>query len=163
MLKFILGALWFMLPSYAANIIPVFAKKINLWNYPVDFGKTWKGKRIFGDHKTWRGIISGIVVAALLSFFQGRGTWVGIILGGGTLAGDLGGSFAKRRMSISPGGKSLIIDDIPGTLTGLVFAYAFGVATISFYQAAFLLLVGPPLHVLANRLWYALKIKEVPW
>jgi len=73
MLKFILGALWFMLPSYAANIIPVFAKKINLWNYPVDFGKTWKGKRIFGDHKTWRGIISGIVVAALLSFFQGRG------------------------------------------------------------------------------------------
>ena len=33
---------------------------------PVDFGRTWKGKRILGDGKTWRGLFGGVAAGTAL-------------------------------------------------------------------------------------------------
>src|SRR3990172_8021618 len=62
-------------PAFAANMSPVFAKKLNIFkflDYPVDFKKTFLGKRISGDHKTFRGIVIGTIsglLASLLLYF----------------------------------------------------------------------------------------------
>ena len=32
---------------------------------PIDFGKSYKGKRIFGDHKTWRGVTINVFFCSL--------------------------------------------------------------------------------------------------
>ena len=52
----ILQALWIILPAYVANASALLIGG----GTPIDFGKKWKdGRRIFGDGKTWRGLISG--------------------------------------------------------------------------------------------------------
>ena len=46
-------------------VTSIFVKKINFLNYSVDFNKTWNGKRILGDHKTYRGFFFGTLGAFL--------------------------------------------------------------------------------------------------
>ena len=63
-------ALWFFLPAGLANGAPVIANKvplINKWITPLDFGKTWGGKRIFGSNKTWRGLVVGGLTGGVAS------------------------------------------------------------------------------------------------
>ncbi|MHA1338460.1 MAG: CDP-archaeol synthase [Promethearchaeota archaeon] len=57
------------IPASLANaFMPVFGsiKKIKL--YPIDSGKTWRGKRIFGPGKTWNGFIGGVLFGFLTSY-----------------------------------------------------------------------------------------------
>jgi hypothetical protein len=82
---------------------------------PLDFGKTFRGRRIFGENKTWRGlavIIPGGGVSFLilsmclfapwpLSAFQYTG--LGICAGLGFMLGELPNSFIKRQFDIAPG------------------------------------------------------------
>lgn len=89
---------------------------------PLDWGRTWKGIRIFGDHKTWRGLFVnllfcfvGIGVQSLLQptgfipawlpllDYRQQGVWVGWCLGLGMTVGELPNSFLKRRAGIAPG------------------------------------------------------------
>ena len=37
---------------------------------PVDFGKSWKGQRILGDGKTWRGFIGGALSGVLIGILM---------------------------------------------------------------------------------------------
>ena len=62
MFKDILFALWFFLPAGLANAAPVFASRIpksEKLALPLDFGKSFRGKRIFGENKTFRGLLAG--------------------------------------------------------------------------------------------------------
>ena len=89
---------------------------------PIDFGRSYKGERIFGAHKTWRGLTINVVFCCLGAFIQAwlqvKGylpSWlllldyqnhafaVGILLGLGMTAGELPNSFLKRRFEIPPG------------------------------------------------------------
>ncbi|MCG3259917.1 MAG: CDP-archaeol synthase, partial [Candidatus Heimdallarchaeota archaeon] len=48
-------AIVFGAPIYACNSFASLSKFIPFLGVPVDGGKNWKdGRRIFGDHKTWR-------------------------------------------------------------------------------------------------------------
>ena len=59
-------ALVFGSPVYACNSFANISKIVPFLGTPVDFNKTMKdGNRIFGDHKTWRGIIFGIIFGTL--------------------------------------------------------------------------------------------------
>jgi len=67
----ILQLMYFMLPAYGANMSPILGKNIlKSFAKPLDFGYKWKGKRILGDHKTWRGLFLGVVVGALIFLLQ---------------------------------------------------------------------------------------------
>ena len=73
MLTNILFALWFFLPAGLSNTTPVIVAKIPFlknYNYPIDFKKSFRGKRIFGDHKTIRGFITGMIVAVIVSMLE---------------------------------------------------------------------------------------------
>lgn len=127
MINTVLFALWFFLPAGAANMIPVPVAKLpglRALNAPLDFGASWHGQRIFGAHKTWRGLIAGMVVAIGVLWLQQHLVstygWfkteteavgyaslppvgLGILFALGALGGDAVKSFFKRRHGIGPG------------------------------------------------------------
>lgn len=89
---------------------------------PLDLGRSFRGKRIFGDHKTWRGLVVNVLFCAAGALIQARlqaqgalPSWVllvdypadglvlGLLLGFGMTAGELPNSFLKRQLNISPG------------------------------------------------------------
>ena len=72
MTNIILITFYFMLPVYMANLAPLLVRKINFLNTPIDFNKKLKGKRILGNHKTWRGLFFGIILAIITAYIQFR-------------------------------------------------------------------------------------------
>lgn len=173
----ILGIIWFIALLGMANMAPVFFGKIPVFNRPVDSGKNWQGKRIFGDHKTWRGIIAAVFVGFLffilqrylfahLDFFktisivnyQDLPWFFGALVGGGAIIGDLLKSFFKRRANIKSGQSWVPFDQIDylfgGLLAGLPF-YAPG--PIEF---ASIIIIGFILHLFFKFLGFLLKISD---
>jgi CDP-2,3-bis-(O-geranylgeranyl)-sn-glycerol synthase len=134
------AVLWFFVPAYLANMSPVFVQgRFERLAAPIDGGRTFRGRRILGDHKTWRGIVAGIgagvVVAGLQRLIHGAGwctalalvdysaSWlaIGFLLGLGTGVGDAVKSFFKRQIGIAPGRPWIGFDQ----LDFMVGAYAF--------------------------------------
>jgi CDP-archaeol synthase len=88
---------------------------------PIDGGATFRGRRIFGDSKTWRGVavaVVGCVAAAAIQTYlvagvarpvaivELRGADVvpfGVAMGAGAMLGELPNSFVKRQIGIAPG------------------------------------------------------------
>ena len=58
---------WFIIPAYAANGFPPFARG----KHALDFGKKWRNKRILGEGKTIEGLAAG--------FFGGL-LWGGVLI-----------------------------------------------------------------------------------
>jgi hypothetical protein len=90
---------------------------------PLDGGATFRGRRLFGDNKTWRGLLAmwlGVLLAALL-LSRLPGYWTrlpleiqqagalrfGALLGLGTVLAELPNSFLKRQLDIPPGSRRL--------------------------------------------------------
>lgn len=119
----ILEAAWFLLPAYISNMMPVFVKKVNFLNTPVDRNIEFMGKPLFGRNKTYRGFFFGTLAGIVTVYIQ-RYLFMasdllnsysiidysainplvfGFLLGAGALSGDLVKSFFKRRTDIGPG------------------------------------------------------------
>ncbi|MCK5027684.1 MAG: CDP-archaeol synthase [Candidatus Pacebacteria bacterium] len=137
----IVQSIWFSLPIYAANMAPVIVKKIPFLAVPIDMGKTWRGKPIFGSHKTVRGFVFGILSAVIVIYIQKvlflkGGVWesmsivdyemfpfifLGFLFGLGALVGDAIESFFKRRIDINSGEPWLIFDQVDYIIGALLF------------------------------------------
>ena len=177
-LSILLQAVWLLLPAGAANSAPVFAAKLlPSWDAPVDFDYSYRGARIFGSHKTWRGLIAGLIAASITfaiqqliysdigilqhySYFDyDRFSWMmGIWMGAGALAGDLVKSFLKRRLRIPPGHSWFPLDQLDWLIGTILFAYPF--IGFGMYSVAEVILVGFSLHLIANLVGYALRLKS---
>ena len=128
--NYIVYPLLFILPAYIANGAPVLFGG----GAPLDMGKRFRRRRIFGDNKTIRGtafmmvgaIVVGLAEYPILHFM----VYISILLGIGTIAGDLLGSFIKRQMRMNPG-RSLPIMDQYGFF---IFAILSGI-TSSMYRS----------------------------
>ena len=66
----ILPLIWVFLPAAIANMFPVIFKWVPLLDYPVDLGRSFRGKRIFGNNKTYRGFLVGVSGAIAVLHFQ---------------------------------------------------------------------------------------------
>ena len=127
----VLRVLWFFVPAYLADMSPVLVQSwFQRLAAPVDGGHFFRGKRILGDHKTWRGLVAGIVVGMATYEFQrlvhaaGPGTGLalidyaehpllpGFLIGLGTGIGDAVKSFFKRRIDIAPGASWPVFDQL---------------------------------------------------
>jgi hypothetical protein len=74
MIRDILFVIWFFLPAGLANVAPIFAAKLpylKTLTFPLDGYITFRGKRLLGEHKTLRGVISGILVGIFDRFPPG--------------------------------------------------------------------------------------------
>ncbi|MFA5128657.1 MAG: CDP-2,3-bis-(O-geranylgeranyl)-sn-glycerol synthase [Patescibacteria group bacterium] len=179
----ILQSLYFMLPAYIANMAPVFAKKLGVLKFfskPIDGGRTFRGKPIFGTHKTWRGFVVGVVAAiaivwlqyflysipifqkiSLLDYLKINPWLFGFLMGFGALFGDLVKSFFKRRVNFAPGTPWFPFDQIDFVLGVLIF-----VAPVYFPSSLVLLIiliVSPILHIATNNIGFFLRIKDTRW
>jgi hypothetical protein len=112
----VLGALIPHAPVLRLDLFPALAR-------PLDMGARVRGRRLFGDNKTWRGALvmfSGTLVAALLltrwPWFRERlpedvrdapAAVYGSLLGAGVVLGELPNSFLKRQLGIEPGRRRL--------------------------------------------------------
>lgn len=127
----LLAALWFYVPAYVANIAPVLVQGRLEWlAAPMDGGRSWRGRRVLGDHKTWRGLMTGVLAGTVAFALQAAGhragvlsqlAWFdydragllpGVLLSAGALLGDALKSFLKRQLDIAPGASWLGPDQL---------------------------------------------------
>ncbi|MGC9129458.1 MAG: CDP-2,3-bis-(O-geranylgeranyl)-sn-glycerol synthase [Candidatus Micrarchaeia archaeon] len=152
----------YILPAYIANGAPV----IFGGGRAIDMGKKLKGKPIFGPHKTIRGflagIASGILVGAFESIFLPYMLAVGVLLSFGAHAGDLLGSFIKRRLNRKPGSNVPLLDQYMFFAFALIFAYPMGHMP-GIGGLIFLTILTGILHKLTNIGAHKMKLKKVPW
>ena len=173
MIEIIAEAIWLILPAYIANSSAVIVGG----GKPIDFGKKWKGRPIFGEGKTWRGLVGGIFFGSIAGIIQNR-IWnvfgngfssieVILALSAGALLGDIVKSFFKRRMNISRGKPLPIIDQIDFLIGAFILAFILNkewfLAHFTLYHILFLLLFTPALHIVTNIIAYLLGLKKVPW
>jgi CDP-2,3-bis-(O-geranylgeranyl)-sn-glycerol synthase len=100
---------------------------------PIDGGLELRGRRLFGDNKTWRGALVMFTGAFAATAGLSRFRWFrdrlpedvaaapvpvyGALLGLGVVAGELPTSFVKRQLGIAPGRRA------PATLAPLFSLY----------------------------------------
>ncbi|MDZ7798548.1 MAG: CDP-archaeol synthase [Patescibacteria group bacterium] len=142
---YILKITWYSLPLGLANMMPViFNRWFGFLAKPVDFSAKIKNQRLFGAHKTWRGILAALIGGALIfiiqkhafvnsDFFRSisiinyseKSIWMGTIMALGAIIGDLVKSFFKRRLNIKSGHSWIPFDQIDYTLGGMIFSFPF--------------------------------------
>lgn len=168
-----IAAVLFFAPAGIANAAPVLANRIpgwSRWNTPVDFGKSWRGKRITGNNKTWRGIISGILLggisAVLISqivpetIVNDQVFLTGALLGAGALFGDAIESICKRQLGIAAGTKWFPWDQIDYIIGGLIFVQP--VVDLPLWAILTIIIAYFPLHLLFAYIGYLLGLKSTP-
>lgn len=153
---------------------------------PLDGGRSFRGRRIFGDHKTVRGFMAiapaagaafallGVARDAGIDWLQpglwgltpaalfGAGLWAGVCF----MAGELPNSFYKRRRGIAPGVVPasgwervlcLIIDRLDSTLAVLCgMSLAVGLHWQTWLAV---LLLGPVVHLAFSALLCVAGVK----
>lgn len=137
-ISFLLQLIYFFIPGYVANgSPPIIAKLFPRWKTPLDFGKTWNGRRIFGENKSWRGVIGGTVLGGVVFLLQvtyasvtptipysSLPWWFGFLFSFGAIGlGDAGKSFLKRRFDIEPGRSWIPFDQIDYTVGAFLLTF----------------------------------------
>jgi CDP-diglyceride synthetase len=116
------GHLWLFLPILGAALAHAPVLRFDLvpsLKRPIDGGRCWRGRRLLGDNKTWRGAMAmtgGAGLAALL-LWQWPWFWARLppeirragvlpyatLLSLGATLAELPNSFLKRQLDIAPG------------------------------------------------------------
>lgn len=88
---------------------------------PIDAGmKLADGRRLLGDHKTWRGLLAAMLACVLAGALLGYSVPLGVAFATLALAGDAASSLIKRRLHLEPGAEFPGLDQIPEALTPLL-------------------------------------------
>ncbi|MFD2231093.1 CDP-archaeol synthase [Alkalimarinus sediminis] len=147
----------------SANGTPVILQRYfkDRYAWPIDSGFTLSdGGRLFGETKTWRGMLGGIMIAALVAWLIGFTFLFGLLFGLLSLVGDLASSLVKRRMKLPSSSRAFGVDQIPEALLPLtVFAcyMGYGATTTLLVTLTFFLL-----NVLGSPVLYRLGIRKNP-
>jgi hypothetical protein len=115
-------AFWLFAPLLVAAAVSGVVVKLHLLAFlarPIDGGLTLGGKPVFGQTKTWRGIVAAALGAALGAYLQRfidvgalalvdyhrpEAVAMGAALGTGAMLGELPNSFVKRRVGVPSSG-----------------------------------------------------------
>ncbi|MHB9286978.1 CDP-2,3-bis-(O-geranylgeranyl)-sn-glycerol synthase [Halobacteriales archaeon Cl-PHB] len=175
----VVTAFWAMLPAYVPNNAAVLVGG----GPPIDGGRTWDGKRLLGDGKTWRGTAGGWLAGFLLALglnavHDGASDVLGVAvpefslaaalaLPLGAMLGDITASFLKRRTGRERGAPFPGVDQLDFVAGALLLAF---VATPGWVTATFtprvlvaVVVLTPILHVGTNAGAYLLGLKDEPW
>jgi len=166
-----------MLPAYVPNPVAALCGG----GTPIDLGRNFSdGRRLFGDGKTYRGLVAGILAGVIIGLLQIQAqTFFNItnlpahtllsvsLLAVGALLGDLCKSFFKRRFGKERGSKWPLADQydlVVGAFVLLLIvdpSWLFSQVTLAAF--ILILILTPILHRATNIIGYILKVKEVPW
>lgn len=183
MITEILATVWLFTAAGLSNMAPILANKIprlNQWNTQLDFGHTLYGKPLFGKNKTWRGLLSGIILAIFIIFIQKQililldtditinnysfrnmpTLLTGFVMGAGPLVGDAIESLFKRQIGVPPGKSWFPFDQLDYIVGAIIFTLPlFQLSTLNY---ASLFIIGFTIHVIASYIGYLAKLKDEP-
>ena len=184
----VLRATWLVLPVVLGGLGHVVVLKTNLLRslaVPIDNGARWRGRPVFGENKTWRGVALMTGLTALTSGTQAvlarRKRWTsaldvlqsarvnawltGALCGLTYCLAELPNSFVKRQLGIAPGARATRAsrlqyvvdqaDSVAGCLLALRLLYR---AAASELLTAFGLGIG--IHIAIDQLIYAIGVKS---
>jgi CDP-2,3-bis-(O-geranylgeranyl)-sn-glycerol synthase len=167
-------AFWFFLPAGIANMSPVLANRLPIlrsWKTPIDLGMSYRGKRLMGDNKTWRGLLFGTFTGAAIGLIQYRVISsspestafiiaVTAALGFGALFGDGVMSIFKRQRGVAPGKSWFPFDQIDYIIGGLLFANLFIALTVA--DVLRITIIYFCLHLIFSYIGYFIGVKKTP-
>ena len=184
-MTFIITALYFYTPVALANlganlsyffpVIPLF-KDIKA---PVDFGLTYKGNRLVGEHKTIGNFLFGVLFGLLMGILKNlyvdkymdgyilininftNTIFLYSLMSFGALLGDIVKSIAKRLLNRPAHSAWMPFDQIDHSIGSLLLASIF--FPIPFSTAITIVSLGLFLHLLYNLIGYKLNIRDVPY
>jgi len=181
--QFLLSCVYFFLPAYFTNMTPPLIKRAGLFNFlakPVDFGKKIGENPILGSHKSWRGVLFGIIVGILIAGLQLRlykfqffkdislidYSQINILLFGflistGAVFGDLLSAFIKRRLKKGPGERFIPFDQTNYVIGAFIFLEPFLKLSYFIWLTIFILTFF--LHIVVNRLGFLLNLHKARW
>jgi CDP-2,3-bis-(O-geranylgeranyl)-sn-glycerol synthase len=177
--------LWLFLPA----MVPNSAAVIFGGGTKIDFGRSWRGKRILGDGKSWRGLFGGgfsgvavgLIMIGIASIWDSTDYWgfggfwsnIGILfcLAFGAVLGDLVGAFIKRRLGMERGRKAPILDQydfVAGALlvTALFFPdWIYNTYIEGWHIVALILIIALMfgIHRAVNIVGFRVGLKKEPW
>ena len=151
---------------------------------PLDGGRRWRGRRLLGDNKTWRGALRMIAGVLLATVALWQWPWwreqipdavsasspllVGLLIGLGTVGGELPNSFLKRRLDIAPGtgqrsagGGALALLD-QGDLVLGIWVCLLPIWVMPVWLAAVAFVAIAAVHAVLNVVGYRLGARAAP-
>ena len=153
---------------------------------PLDRGLAFRGKRLFGDNKTLRGLIVMVLGSAIGMHLQGRlysidvlrklsffdyseidPSRAGVALGLGFILGELPNSFVKRQCNVPPGGRGTglcfwfftVLDQID-SIIGCLIAAALTFWVPDRTVVMLTIVLGVFLHMAVNAVFVIMRVKE---
>lgn len=152
----------------------------------IDGGRTFRGRRLFGDNKTWRGFVVMVpatacaflllvVLRPVLPSWWADGLWsmgpaayalTGAVAGLGFMLGELPNSFVKRQLGIAPGlapeGFILrivfAIADRVDSILGMLIVLSL-IVPVPMETWFYVLLLGPAIHFAFSATLHAVNVK----
>jgi len=164
----LLQTFYLLVPAYFANMAPpLFARFLP--DFPMDFGLSFRGKRVFGSHKTWNGFFVGVIASVLIGFLISFIYWPfdfsvflwSFLVGSGALFGDAFKSFFKRQIGIPSGHSWIPFDQIDYTIGAFAFgSLVFFPGWLDCFVVVFVSGFG---HVAVNHIGFWLGLRDVKW
>jgi hypothetical protein len=181
------SVVWLFLPVLGAALLHAPVLALDLFpslKRPLDGGRSWRGARVLGDNKTWRGALfmtSGVLLAtlALWQWPWWRGqlpadvrdagpVLIGLLLGLGTVLGELPNSFLKRRIGVAPGtqrrsagGVLLTLFDQGDFVLG-IWVLLLPVWVMPVWQLLLAFAVVTAVHLVINVIGYGIGARAAP-
>lgn len=172
-----LQSFWYMLPAIVANIMPIILARFKIFEsiaIPLSH-------KYLGENKTWRGLVfgvlTGILTISIQLYFENYGRiitlfelfsyqkhdtsvvlFLGFLLSFGILGMDMLKSFFKRKSGIAPGSKWFPFDELD-SWGALFLAFLIFIPPLPYILT--ILVGGPIIHMILNRIGYIFRLKKV--
>jgi hypothetical protein len=182
----VLITMWPVTAGGILHMLVVRADRLRAWALPLDGGRRLRGRRILGEHKTWRGLAVIVSATTLLTGAQrvselawpGLAEWnlvdldqegwwhAGLVWGFSYALAELPNSFIKRQIGIPPGAArggwtgaaGVLLDQADSAIGCALGAWLFlGCST---EEAVWLASVCTALHLLINLLLGATRVRR---
>ncbi len=187
-MKLILELLIFALPVIIAAILHMVIVKfdfLKFLKYPIDHNRKWRGKRVFGNNKTYRGLVVMILFSIiftflykllldnspnfasynLLNFKNFNFVFYGFLYGFGYIIAELPNSFIKRQIG-SEEGKSesiiMILADQLDSVIGIMLLFL-PFSNFTFLHFFVGIIFFGLLHISINYLLFHLGLRKEPF
>lgn len=147
-----------------ANGGPIIARLVfkSRYDMAVDAGRCFvDGRPLFGNSKTWRGLLSSIVLTSAVAVIVGVGFTIGVLVALGAMSGDLMASFIKRRLSMAPSSMALFLDQIPESLIPAMFLMH--IYTLSWLDVTVIVVMFTCIELILSVLLYKIGIRKHPY
>lgn len=147
-----------------ANASPVFSSFVcsHKPTRPIDNGLRLSDHQyVFGETKTWRGLIAAIVLTGIFSLILTSHIINGVLIALLAMAGDLFSSFIKRRLKKPSSSRTLFLDQIPESL--LPALMMMGIYSLSLIQVIEVVTAFFIIELSLSFIFFRLGVRKKPY